>query len=267
MLIIGESDAARGIKRPVTNPHPEDILGSDPRAARFPLDRLALLYEGVLTAIVRIQSGRQQIQGSEAFRGRMKATLEEIARAAAQKGYKAGDVQEASFAVIAFLDEAVLTSNDSGRGQWAQKTLQEEMFNQRSGGELFFQHLDQLRSYHDSPQLAQVLEVYYLCLLLGYEGRYAVDSKADLHLLMDNLRERIERISQRSREFSPDANPPAVQTAAPAPASDPLPRNARLLALAAVAFAVLCFVVFKIHLSFRSDAMQSELQQMSVPRM
>jgi type VI secretion system protein ImpK len=244
----------------LTNYPREETTNSEAKGPRNPLDRLALLYEGVLTAIVRVQSGRQQIQGSEAFRARMKATLDEIGRAAAQRGYKVADVQEASFAVIAFLDEAVLTSNDSGRNQWAQRTLQEELFNQRSGGELFFQHLDQLRSHHDSPPLAQVLEVYYLCLLLGYEGKYAVDSKADLHLLMDGLRERIERISRRMPAFSPDAEPPPRKVAAP-PADDPMPKKIRLLALASVGFALVCFLAFKIQLIFGAENVRTEIQR------
>ncbi len=245
----------------MTNYPREDTIGSEANAPRDPLDRLALLYEGVLTAIVRLQSGRQQIQGSDAFRARMKATLEEIARAAAQRGYKTADVQEASFAVIAFLDEAVLMSNDVGRVQWEQKTLGQEMFNQRSGGELFFQHLDQLRSYRDSPQLAQVLEVYYLCLLLGYQGKYAVESKADLHLLMDSLRERIERTSRRMPEFSPDAELPP-QRAPAAPATDPLPKKLRLLALATAGFVLLCLLIFKIQLYFNADSVRTEIQRM-----
>jgi type VI secretion system protein ImpK len=83
------------------------------------LDRLALLYEGIFTAIVRVQTGRQQVQDLENFRTRMKQALREISSAAARKGYSAEDVQEANFAVVAFLDETVLTS-DTCATEWAQ---------------------------------------------------------------------------------------------------------------------------------------------------
>ena len=52
------------------------------------LDRLALLYEGILTAAVRVQTGRQQVQDPEDFRTRMKQALREIASTAARKGYR-----------------------------------------------------------------------------------------------------------------------------------------------------------------------------------
>ena len=76
------------------------------------LDRLALLYEGILTAIVRVQTGRQQVEDPESFRTRMKQALREIASTAARKGYSAEDMQEADFAIVAFLDETILTAQD-----------------------------------------------------------------------------------------------------------------------------------------------------------
>ncbi|HLG98910.1 MAG TPA: DotU family type IV/VI secretion system protein [Bryobacteraceae bacterium] len=222
-------------------------------------ERLALLYEGLMTAIVRVQSSRQQLQNSEAFRTKMKDALNDIAQIAARRGYAKEDIQEANFAVIAFLDEAVLSSQDPARTQWARKSMQEELFDQRNAGELFFKRLDSLRAHGDSLHLAEVLEVYYLCLLLGYEGRYAVGSKAELHLLMDNLRERIERIFGRNPDFSPDGKiPDAPPVTAPV---DPLPRQLKLAAVAALALALLCFGGYKWYLSAKVESVADKIEQ------
>lgn len=223
------------------------------------LDRLALLYEGILTAIVRVQTGRQQVQEPESFRTRMKQALREIASTAARKGYSAEDVQEANFAVVAFLDETVLTA-DACATEWARRSLGEELFDQRSAGELFFKRLETLRANRDSQSLAEVLEVYYLCLLLGYEGKFAGGSKAEIQLLMTNLRERIERIFGRNPEFSPDGALPDEPIAS-APAADPLDRQVKLFALAALVLAVLCFVGFSLHLGSRSADVQHAIQE------
>jgi type VI secretion system protein ImpK len=238
------------------------ILPSAPVPTEVPaseLDRLALLYEGILTAIVRVQTGRQQVQELEGFRTRMKQALREIASTAARKGYSAEDVQEANFAVVAFLDETVLTA-DPHATEWARKSLGEELFDQRSAGELFFKRLETLRANRDSQSLAEVLEVYYLCLLLGYEGKFAGGSKAELQLLMTNLRERIERIFGRNPEFSPDGALPDEPVAS-APAADPLDRQVKLFALAALVLAILCFVGFSLHLGSRSSDVQHAIQQ------
>lgn len=224
-------------------------------------ERLALLYEGILTAVVRVQSGRQQLQNSDSFRGKMKDALKDIAQIAARRGYAKEDIQEANFAVVAFLDEAVLSSQDGARTQWARKSMQEELFDQRSAGEYFFKRVDSLRAHADSLQLAEVLEIYYLCLLLGYEGRFAVGSKAELYQLMDNLRERIERILGRNPEFSPDAQiPDQAPRAAPV---DPLPRLLKLAAVAAVALAFVCFIGYFISLWVHAGNEVSQIEQLS----
>lgn len=237
--------------------HPK--VASPAAAPEFKLDRLALLYEGILTAIVRVQTGRQQVQDPESFRTRMKQALREIASTAARRGYSADDVQEANFAVVAFLDETVLTA-DACATEWARKSLGEELFNQRSAGELFFKRLEILRANRDSQSLAEVLEVYYLCLLLGYEGKFAGGSKAEIQLLMSNLRERIERIFGRSPEFSPDGalpdEPPPV-----APPADILDRQVRLFAVAALILAVLCFLGFSLDLGSKSSDVQHLIQE------
>jgi type VI secretion system protein ImpK len=239
------------------------ILPNTPTQMEVPvakLDRLALLYEGILTAVVRVQTARQQVQDMESFRTRMKQALREIASTAARKGYSADDVQEANFAVVAFLDETVLTV-DACATEWARKSLGEELFGQRSAGELFFKRLETLRANRDSQSLAEVLEVYYLCLLLGYEGKFAGGSKAELQLLMTNLRERIERIFGRNPEFSPDGALPDEPVAAAAPVADPLDRQVKLFALAALVLAILCLVGFSWHLASRSSDVQHAIQE------
>jgi type VI secretion system protein ImpK len=224
------------------------------------LDRLALLYEGIFTAIVRVQTARQQVLDPESFRSRMKQALVDIGSTVARKGYSAGDLQEANFAVVAFLDETVLTAQDANASQWAGKSLGEELFDQRSAGELFFKRLETLRANRDSQELAEVLEVYYLCLLLGYEGKFAGGSKAELQLLMSNLRDRIERIFGRNPEFSPDAALPD-EPLAPAPIADPLDKQVKLFALAAFALAVVCFTGFSLQLESKSSAIEHAVQE------
>jgi len=223
------------------------------------LDRLALLYEGILTATVRVQTGRQQVQDPDNFRTRMKQALREIASAAARKGCSVEDVQEANFAVVAFLDETVLTV-DASATEWARKSLGEELFGQRSAGEVFFKRLETLRANRDSQSLAEVLEVYYLCLLLGYEGKFAGGSKAELQLLMSNLRERIERIFGRNPEFSPDGVLPDDPVVI-APPADPLAKQVRWFVLAALVLAFLCFVGFYVNLGAKSSDVQHLIQE------
>ena len=131
-------------------------------------------------------------------------------------------------------------------------------------GEVFFERLERLGAHRDSPQLANVLEVYYLCLLLGYEGRYAVGNKADLRILMDNLRERIERIIPSTVPFSPEgALPP--RASAPVVVEDSLPARLRVLAMAVAGSAILLFLLFQIHLHWLTGNLD-DLARQAAPR-
>ena len=105
-----------------------------------------------------------------------------------------------------------------------------------------------------------MLEVYYLCLLLGYEGKFAGGSKAELQLLMTNLRDRIERIFGRNPEFSPDGALPDEPVVI-APQADPLNMQVKLFALAAFVLAMLCFVGFSLHLSSKSSDVRQAIHE------
>src|ERR1700757_2555418 len=111
-----------------TQPQPQDF--DEPHAvhdaARAP-ENLGVLYQGLLTTIVRLQSGRQHITDSESFKRRTKSALAEIERVAINDGYNGEDIRDTQFAVVAFLDEVVLNSPDPARSDWERQTLQEEL--------------------------------------------------------------------------------------------------------------------------------------------
>src|ERR1700749_2592689 len=143
-------------------------------------ENLALLYQGLLTGITRLQTERQHITNGESFRRRTKAALQEIERVAGTASYDANDVRDTHFAVVALLDSVVLHSNDPVRTEWERKTLQEELFGQTDAGVGFFEKLERFRPQQASARLADILEVYLLCLLLGFEGRYSGPLRAEL---------------------------------------------------------------------------------------
>jgi type VI secretion system protein ImpK len=95
--------------------------------------------------------------------------------------------------VVALLDECALNARQSALADWAGRPLQQEMFGGLLAGEWFFQHVDQLLARPDTAALADVLEVYQLCLLLGFRGRYSVDSGA-LYQVARRIDDRLGRL-------------------------------------------------------------------------
>jgi type VI secretion system protein ImpK len=206
-------------------------------------ENLSLLYQGVFTGIVRVQGGRQPIVDPNAFQRRMEDLLREVEREAIKAGYQKEDIEEANYAVVAFLDEAVLTSSDPAKDRWS--SWQAKRYTGAVAGEGFFEHLKTIRGHRDSVQLADLLEVYCLCLLLGYQGRYAISYGSELPALIDDLRGQIERIRGRRDFLSPDGFPPPGKPLV-LPTSDPLARNLQLGAILFVAVAVVCWSLLKV---------------------
>ena len=166
-------------------------------------DNLALNFQEVLTAIVRLRSNRQAVSDAESFRYHMREALKGAAQEARNAGYAAEDIKLATFATVAFLDESILNSRNPLFADWPRKPLQEELFGTHMAGEVFFQHLQELLGKPDTATLADTLEVYYLCMLLGFGGRYSIGNRGELRGLMDATAEKIRRIRGRTLEISP----------------------------------------------------------------
>ncbi len=77
------------------------------------------------------------------------------------------DKDHARFAVFAWVDEIILNSSWDHKNQWMKNQLQRLHFQTTGAGELFFDRLNSL-----GPHQGHVREVYYLCLALGFTGRY-----------------------------------------------------------------------------------------------
>jgi len=218
-------------------------------------ENLALLYQGLLTGIVRMKAQRQHIPDGNTFRKRTKATLQEVERVAVATGYDVRDVRDAHFAVVAFLDSVVLHSKDAVGAEWERRTLQQELFGQTDAGVVFFEKLEQFRSRRDSQQLADILEVYLLCLLLGFEGRYSGGQRGELEGITDGLRMRIEYIRGREDQISPAGGlPPA---SAPPASARGRTDHLRLVTLGVVIFTLLCFWILRLNLISISEELRS----------
>ena len=226
-------------------------------STRSKRESLANLYQGFFTGIVRLQSRRQQIGDSDAFRARMKSALRDVRREATAIGHSPEDINDTEFAVVAFLDEVILTSDDPARHAWAKKTLNVEMFGEAVAGEVFFDRLESFRKRTDSPGLADLLEAYLLCLLLGFEGRYA-GMKGEIHAISSRLRSRIEAIRQPDPRLTPEAVPP-LEKRMPAPKLVRATPPWKLVSLGAIGVAVLIFLLLKLQLWWAVRGLDSVL--------
>jgi type VI secretion system protein ImpK len=226
--------------------------GSSPAPSH---ENLALIYQEVLTAITRLRSNRQAATDAGTFRNQMKAAISAAESEAMSKGYPVEDTRLATFAVVALLDESILNSNNPVFADWPRMPLQEELFGGHTAGEIFFQCIDRLLAHSDSPHLADTLEVFALCLLLGYRGRYSLGGPEGTHTVLEAIADKVRRIRGGVRPLSPDWAPP--QDSVRPRAFDPWARRLALGALGLLVLALILFVGFKFSLMSGASGLHS----------
>ena len=159
---------------------------------------------------MRVRFRLQAIADADAFRTQIRQGLQAPMRQARALGYSGEIVQSAVFAVVALLDESVLNLQEPVFAQWARQPLQEELFGGHLAGETFFRDLRGYLQQPDSPQLADVLELYCLCLLLGYRGRHALGGSGEMYAQLREARERIRRIRGAAHVLAAETAPAAA---------------------------------------------------------
>ena len=198
---------------------------------------LALCFQEVLTAILRVRFQRQQVQDAESFRAQMRRSLQSAMQEARAAGYSSDTVQMGVFAAVAFLDESVLNLQSTVFADWARRPLQEELFGGHLAGEAFFRNLESLLAAQDSAEVADALELHCLCLQMGYRGRYAFGDTGQLHQLLRQARVKIERVRGAPR-LMPTVAIPEVP---PARSRDPWTRALLIAACVLAGLSVIGF--------------------------
>jgi type VI secretion system protein ImpK len=210
-------------------------------------DNLALFFQELFTAIVRLRAHRQEVNNADVFRSQVLYAIKTADQSAKTRGYTDEDVRLGVFAMVAFLDESILNLRQPVFNDWVRKPLQEELFGRHVAGEMFFENLQEILGRRDSPEVADLLEVYYLCLLLGYLGRYSISSKGDLRALMGQTDDKIKRIRKSGVDLSPNWALPN-ETAGPL-RSDPWMRRLTILVAACAIGTLLLYPIYRVSLS------------------
>jgi type VI secretion system protein ImpK len=162
------------------------------------------MYEGFY-ALFLLKNGCGP-QDKTAFAEHMTRFLGDVDRNAKALGVPADDVTAAKYAFCAAVDEIILRSDYDIREAWETRPLQLRLFGDQLAGEHFFQRLEDLRA--KGGVHLQALEVFHVCLLLGFEGRFALDGRDKLNYLTARLGDEIARMRGKSRGFAPRAERP-----------------------------------------------------------
>ncbi len=114
---------------------------------------------------------------------------------AKEQGIKPEVVLAARYVLCTALDEAVLNTPWGAESAWTQRTLLSLFHNETAGGEKFFLILDRMR---DTPaENLYMLELMYILLSLGFEGKYRVIHRG--RDMLEQIRDELFRIIRNHR--------------------------------------------------------------------
>ncbi|HZE90174.1 MAG TPA: type IVB secretion system protein IcmH/DotU [Rhizobacter sp.] len=175
--------------------------GSSSREARTLLD---LMYDGFyLLFLLRAKQGPSE---AEAFRAHIKEFLTGVERGASRLGSSAEDVHLCKYAFCATVDEFILLSQFNVRESWQRQPLQLQFFGEQLAGEQFFVRLEALR--REGAARIQILEVFHMCLLMGFQGKYIIEGSEKLNYLTARLGDEIAHLKGSRAAFAPHWAPP-----------------------------------------------------------
>jgi len=157
----------------------------------------------LLSAIIELKARAAEMPLKE-----LKATLTDHLKRFEAKvlddGMEHGQVMVARYLLCTVIDEAVVTTRWGEEGDWSSISLLSSFHNETFGGEKFFQLLESMG--RNPMKYLATLELMYICLSLGFEGKFRVQARGNVELdsIRDGLYRQIRQLrGDVPRELSP----------------------------------------------------------------
>ncbi|BAP45738.1 type IVB secretion system protein IcmH/DotU [Pseudomonas sp. LJDD11] len=152
------------------------------------LNALVAAASALLSSIVRIRLDLPPPDISQ-LNNRLREQVRQFEWQALRDGIDSEQLNTARYVLCTVLDEQVVTTEWGRQSDWAQNSLLSHFHNETFGGDKFFRLLEQLS--RNPVRHLPLLELMYLCLALGFEGRYRVRNAG--HVELEEVRDALYR--------------------------------------------------------------------------
>lgn len=220
------------------------------------MDLVNQITSECFNAITRLRELDSQASSPEMVYERLTGFVDAMREKARELGMVQRDSDDIAYAIAALLDEVAIDQGEPLRGFWMSRSLQLHFFQENLAGEGFFQKLQEMRR---DTRRAEVVRVYYQCLLLGFQGRYGIrGGEIELLRLIDQLRPEVEKHIEVPDNLSPNGEPP----------DEPLvrasTRNPFLwIALGVFAVAIAVFIGLRVSLDRQVNEIRDRVEQLN----
>jgi type VI secretion system protein ImpK len=170
------------------------------------MDAVDELTSECFNALNQLREYEGAINSPDLIRERVVGYLDVVKDRARELGIADRDTQDMLYALVALADEVAMTKGEPLRGAWVARPLQLQYFNENLAGEGFFARLEGLRR---DRRKSDVLRVYYLCMLFGFQGRYAIrGGEIELMRIIEATRTDLLAGVEITDQLSPAGDPP-----------------------------------------------------------
>ena len=172
---------------------------------------LAIAAAPLLQLLARLRNTATQPDAAD-LREKAVREMRQFEQRARDGGVPMETLRPAHYALCASIDDVVLNTPWGSAGGWDARSLVSTFHQEVSGGERFFDLLGQVKQ---SPgTYLPVIELMYMCLSLGFMGRYRLSPRGPAEL--DRLREETYTVIARQRPAAePGLSPHWQGVAAP----------------------------------------------------
>ncbi|MBL8742848.1 MAG: DotU family type IV/VI secretion system protein, partial [Myxococcales bacterium] len=137
----------------------------------------------VLSLILQLRNSRD-LPAPDILQRRVLGLFETMMQNGREQRIPEQDMIDAKFALAAFADEIIYHSTWPGKTQWLSNPLQLQFFGINTAGDGFFVNLDNL---HGARGRNHVAQIYFLCLALGFQGKYRLRNQEGLQQVVEGL--------------------------------------------------------------------------------
>lgn len=180
--------------------------GGSPGFNEFLLTGINPLVQSAIPLLMLAGRLRGQVAQAdvEALRRQTIQEVRSFEERARQAGIAAEDTMAARYALCTVIDEAVLNTPWGSQSGWSSQSLLVTFHRESFGGEKFFQILERVSS--EAGRYLSLLELLYLCLALGFEGKYRLGDRGQSQLADVRL-DLFRRIQSLRGAVSSDLSP------------------------------------------------------------
>ncbi len=162
-----------------------------------PLERSAAILLNLLSQIRNTPSH----PNPEALHQQLASEITQFEKRAQAEGVAPETIYIARYALCSTIDEFVMATPWGANSIWSRQSLLSLFHKETFGGEKFFRLLNKLEQ--DPGRNLDLLELFYLCLALGFRGKFAVSNDGVNEL--ERVRQSLYQVIRNQRgDFEPE---------------------------------------------------------------